>query len=288
MDHLVVMYLSDRLLSDELAPSSVPVIRSTLRRWTAFVAKPPREWTREDVLRWLGDPDLRPNTRKSMLTKLRPFCHWLMDRGYLRTDPCRSVKARAPEQGEPRDLDPEAITRLVDVLPDLRAGVIVILMLQTALRCGDLAKVDVRDIDQRRHNLHVRAKGGRGAYTHWVPIPEEAWRMVDRWLAQTGYQHGPLIRSYQAPYKGLLGPSIGKLVAGWLDDAGVKHFPFDGVSAHSLRHTCLQDIVDLTDNPRAAQKVGGHKNLRTTEDFYLIRDPPGLREAAEGRKYLTA
>jgi integrase len=287
MDHLVSMYVADRLLKDELAPSSVPVIRSTLRRWTAFVEKPPRDWTRDDVLRWLGNPDLRPNTRKSMLTKLRPFCHWLMDRGYLRADPTRSVRARAPEQGNPRDLEPAAVGKLIGVLPDQRATLIVVLMLQTALRCSDVARIDVRDIDVRRKNLHARAKGGRGGYTHWVPIPVEAWELLQRWLADTGWRSGPLIRSYQPPHAGMQGGSISKLVGGWMEDAGLKEFPYDGVSAHALRHTCGQHMLDNGAQPRDVQWMMGHKNLRTTEDNYMRREPPGLRAAAEGREYLA-
>lgn len=287
MDHLVVMYVSDRLLRDELAPSSVPVIRSTLRRWTEFVKKPPREWCRDDVLRWLGNPDLRPNTRKSMLTKLRPFCHWLMDRGYLRSDPTRNVRAKAPEQGNPRDLEPAAMEKLFGALPDQRAELIVVLMVQMALRCSDVARIDIRDIDRVRKNLHVRAKGGRGGYTHWVPIPEEAWTLIQGWLSTHGWRSGPLIRSFQPPFAGIQGMWISKLVRGWMADAGLKQFPLDGVSAHALRHTCGQHMLDLGAQPREVQWMMGHKNLRTTEDNYLRREPSGLREAAEGRVYLA-
>jgi len=222
-----------------------------------------------------------------MLTKLRPFCHWLMDRGYLRLDPTRGVKAKAPEQGDPRDLDPEHIAKLLAVVPDQRGVLMVVLMLQLGLRCSDLSRVQLADIDMRRHILHVRGKGGRGGWTHWIPIPAEAWQLITRWITANGYTTGPLVRSYQSPHAALQGHTISKMVGRWLDQPGLKGFPYDGVSGHALRHSCAQHMLDGGADTREVQWHLGHKSIKTTE-IYLRREPPGLRAAAEGRSYLAS
>lgn len=280
---MVDAYLSTRSLAGELAPSSVKVIRVVLRQWLRMAGDEPSKWTMEAAATWIQAPTLRAATAKSRLTKLRPFCRWLVDEGRLDRDPtARLARIRLPS-AYPRDLAHDEVTDLLRVLPDDRAVLIVTLMVQMGLRCGDVARIRVEDIDLRRRALHVRAKGGRGEPTHWEPIPAEAWERIWAWLLVHPHSSGPLIPSY-ATGGPLSPPWVSKLVAGWMNDAGLKGMPFDGRSAHALRHTCAQHMLDDGADPRAVQYALGHRSMRSTE-LYLRREPPGLRDAIEGRRY---
>jgi site-specific recombinase XerD len=44
-------------------------------------------------------------------------------------------------------------------------------------------------------------------------------------------------------------------------------------------------LVDAGHDLRVVQTLLGHRSIRTTED-YARRNPPGLAQAIEGRKYL--
>jgi integrase len=278
-------YLAERLLRGDLAASSAPVIRSVLRRWLRAAPAAPKDWARPHVEQWLAGPNLRPATRKSMLTKLRPFCQWLIGRGTLRSDPTLGVRLPPVPRGAPRDLSERDVHRLIAVLPDRRAVLVVILMLQLGLRAGDLARARVEDVDVRHRSLHVRAKGGRGEPTHWAPIPTEAWALLIAWLRETGHTAGPIVRSYQRPHGALTPHTVSKMVGGWMRAAGLKQLPYDGVSGHALRHTFAQDVLDECGDLRKVQFGLGHATVRSTE-IYTRREPPGLREAVEGRRYL--
>jgi integrase len=258
---LIALYINDRLAKREIVLSSAETITSVLRHWARTVDHaPPDRWTCDQVTAWVYDEAVRASTMKSRATKLRPYVRWLIRHGHLGL--------------------------LLSVCPDDRARLIVGLMAQLGLRCGDVARIRIEDIDVRRRRLHVRAKGGRGAVTHPEPITQEAWETLEPWLCGLGRRTGPLIESYQRPGRALQPGTISKLVGEWITTAGLKTFPYDGISAHALRHSTAQHMLDNGADMRAVQHALGHKSLRTTEG-YARREPAGLREAMEGRRYVA-
>lgn len=285
---LIRTYLTERLTRGEIVGSSATVIDAVLRHWSRHVDHaPPPAWTLDQVASWVHETDTRATTRKSRLTKLRPYCRWLVLEEHAPTDPTLGMARIKIPSPAARDLSVAEVATLLRACPDQRAQLIVILMAQMGLRCGDVARIRIEDLDVRRHSLHVRAKGGQGEPTHWVPIPTEAWLTLRSHLAGSRHASGPLVRSYQPPHGQLSAQSISKLVTGWMWDAGLKLAPRDGRSAHSLRHTCAQHMIDLGADLGEVQAALGHASRRSTE-IYVRREPVGLREAMEGRSYLAA
>lgn len=281
-------YLSDRIAKDELAASSADVIRTVLRQWARYVDyRAPDRWTQANVISWLDPATLRANTRKSRLTKLRPYVRWLIAEGDLEHDPTEGIGRIKTPRGAPRDMDAGEVATLLTACPDDRARLIVLLMVHVGLRCGDVARIRIEDVDAHRRALHVRAKGGRGEPTHWDPVPDEAWESLVEWIRIAGRRSGPLLRSYQRPDSALEPATVSKLVGRWIRSAGLKEFPYDGRSPHALRHTCAQHMLDRGADLRDVQYALGHRTIRSTE-VYARREPPGLRAAMEGRRYTAA
>ena len=80
------------------------------------------------------------------------------------------------------------------------------------------------------------------------------------------------------------GPVIGRpagylsrLVRAWLEAAGVKSGPYDGRSAHALRHTAASDLYDNTRDVKAVQKFLGHANVATTDRYLRAGDDTIIR-----------
>src|SRR5690606_15907415 len=71
-------------------------------------------------------------------------------------------------------------------------------------------------------------------------------------------------------------------------DAGVKHAPFDGVSAHVMRHTAASDVYERTGDVKLVQDLLGHRSLATTEVYTRGLGIERIREAIEGRDYRLA
>lgn len=227
---------------------------------------------------------LRAGSQKSRLGRLGPFMRWLVREGVIAADPTIDIAPVRDEQRPPRDMTTDEVRRLLAATPDKRGELIIMLMVHCGLRCGDVARIRIEDLDHRRRILDVRAKGGRGEITHSVPVPDEAWELVQAQIERLGRWSGPLIESYREPGHPLEAAWISRMVRRWCKKAGLKAAPHDGVSAHALRHTMAQQVLDRGASLREVQYALGHRTSRSTE-LYLRREPPGLREALEGRHY---
>lgn len=282
------LYLAHRVSRGELNPASVVTIRPMLQQWHSFAGES-SGWSEQLAVEWIhGDETLKPNTRKNRRSRLRPYTRWLFREGLIPEDIAVDLPAVKVPEPNPRDLPPEAVSQLLAVIPDERGRLIVMLMVQCGLRCVDLSRALIEDIDIRNRVLAVRAKGGGGEITHHVPIPEEAWHVLVSGPLQR-WRTGPIVRSEGLGHEGQRGISanrISVLVQEWIADAGLKSFPYDGISAHALRHSCAQHMIDGGADVRSVQWALGHRSVTTTE-IYLRREPPGLREALEGRRYVA-
>lgn len=262
----------------DFARSSADQRRALLKQWHRYAGNDPGAWTPDMVGAWVHDERCRPSYRKARLGALRPYVRWLVDEGLLERDvTSRVARVRVPP-GRPRDFTDREVKQLLRCCTG-RDRLIVLLMVHMGLRCGDVARLRVEDIDAHHQLLGVRGKGGRGEVTHEIPVPSAVWGPLIRHLKDESRTAGPLIRSLTTG--GALRPdSVGDIVARLIERAGLKRMACDGRSPHALRHTFATVLVDSGADLRLAQHALGHRTIRSTE-LYVRRQPPGLREAME-------
>jgi site-specific recombinase XerD len=186
----------------------------------------------------------------------------------------------------PRALQLDHATRVVAASKDSRTRLIVSLMLQEGLRRVEVSRALHHDIDFRKQTISIRGKGGHGDITRVVPITDETFRCLARYMEEHAISGGHLIRSHRGKHQGIAPATVSDLVLQALRDSGVKIYNGDGCSPHALRHTAAQDVLDNGGDLRQVQALLGHATIKTTE-VYLRGDVHGLREAMEGRTYAT-
>ncbi len=288
-------YLHGRLDRGELEVASAAKIATALRELERATGDGPvRRLDRRSAEAWMAETaHLKASTRRLRWGFVSQFCEWAVDEALLERNPFRTVKPPKPARRPPRALPHDAVARLLAVVPDLRGRLIVLLMVQLGLRCVEVARLEVTDVDFGARSLRVR---GKGSHERVLPITEECWDALGEYLGRHPASVGPLVRAW-SPNGGSLAcsaprassrpvseGSISKLMSGWMYAAGVKSSPRDGRSAHALRHTCATDMLNNGADLLEVRDTLGHTSVATTQ-VYLGSATGRLRSSMEGRRY---
>lgn len=282
VSELIEPYIRDRVARAEYGRDRVHAARSTLYRLSDHVGRRRLQNIGETHIEsWIASMGhLAPATRRDRLSTARMFFKWAIRKGYCKKNPAYELQIKQPRV-LPRALPRDAISAVLEHCPDTRGRLIVTLMVQQGLRCIEVARLTMGDLDWNYNTMRVIGKGG---HERILPITAETRTALDDYLHEHPAQGGPLIRSYSHCHRPLTGHYISTIVAGWMLDAGVKHKAWDGVGAHAGRHTCATDMLRRGAHIRDVQAALGHRFIATTE-VYLPFVVNGLDEAMSGRTY---
>lgn len=131
------------------------------------------------------------------------------------------------------------------------------LLYDLALRRGEVARLDVEDVDLDTGELSILGKARTQRETRSLPDPTKT--AVEKWLKVRGEESGPLFRNFDRAGKGsrLTDNAIYKIVRALGNSVGVK------VRPHGLRHTAITEALDLMGGDfRAVQRYSRHRDPR--------------------------
>lgn len=201
----------------------------------------------------------------------RAFTRWAHRRGLMTHDPgvlLASPKGRRTlpdvlSQDEARRLLDIAATEADDGTPlGLRDRALLELLYATGIRVGELAGLDIDDIDEDRRVVRVFGKGDK---ERTVPLGLPAARAVSAWRRDgRPILLGP--RSGPALFLGARGGRIDQRAVRLLvhrrvaDVAGAPD-----LGPHGLRHTAATHLLEGGADLRSVQEILGHASLSTTQ-----------------------
>lgn len=278
---LVEVYVRDRVLRGEFAPTTAESTIYILRNFARAMPEDPRKITRQDIEDWMGKPKLAPGYRRVRLSRLRTFVQWMVLNDYIPRDPSLGIKSpRTPRQA-PRGLRHSDVSKLLAAVATRRDLLMILLMVQEGLRCHEVAGIEIGDVDFEQRTLLVVGKGGD---ERLLPISEETFTALLAYLDEYPASAGKVVRSYKDGHSGLSAPYVSCEVGDIFRRSGVKRKPKDGRSAHALRHTMAHDLINQDVNLLDVQRALGHASLMTTRKYLpnIVRD---LRVAMAGRAY---
>ena len=226
--------------------------------------------------RWLGDQSQAGAARATLARRsasVRVFTAWALAEELIVADPALRLKAPKREQALPGVLQAAQVTRLLATLDDaaaegaplsLRNRAIVELLYATGVRVGELAGLDIDDLDPDRRTLRVIGKGNK---ERTVPYGVPAALAVDDWLRRGR----PLLAKGSSGRALFLGARGGRVdqrqVRAMVHDlfAGLGDTSASG--PHALRHSAATHLLDGGADLRAVQEILGHSSLATTQIY---------------------
>ena len=216
-----------------------------------------------------------------MKAAVRAFFAWAAEAGVVDDNPARSIRMHRLPRKLPVFLTTAEKKRLLKELKGrtdfsaLRDRAMIEVLLGTGIRLGELAALDMDDIDLDAKHLRVRAKGN-------VPqvkfIKTDLRTLLRRYLAERRRHGRPEMEALFLSNRDgrLCQRQIANRLAHWLRKAGIEK----ELTPHGLRHTFATHLYGATNDLLVVQRALGHSDVSTTQIYTHLVDGQ-LEEALE-------
>lgn len=291
---------SRSLVDDDRSTHTIRLYRSTaygFMRW--YVSEELRPFALDDLTptvlvgyrNYLQHQQLKAtSTVNAHIAALRAWCFWLHDRGYVLTNPAarlKSIGRQAPVA--PRGLSDRAMNALVRETQRTRYPerdyAIVQVLLQTGMRIGECAMLNMEDVILGERSGSALIRGGKGNKARTVPLNSSARQalvvysaqmlgveptikaVVNRW-PQRPSTAGPTPLWRSQKRQRLSTSAIRRMIDHLVQSCAARKLVPPETSAHTLRHTFAMHY--LKDNPGdliGLANLLGHSSLDTTRIY---------------------
>lgn len=223
---------------------------------------------------------LAPKTTQRLATALRSLLRFWHMEGLIAGSLAQSVPKVANRRAAlPRPLEPLQVAAMLSGCePDSRAGqrdlAILTLLARMGLRAGEVAGLQLEDIDWRRAEITIRGKGSR---RDRLPLPVDVGQAVAGYLRHgrpaTALDRSVFIR-IKAPHRGLTATGVTQAVA-----AAAQRVGLGTIYAHRLRHSAATSMLAHGASLTEIGQVLRHRRALTTAAYAKV-DTEALRTLA--------
>lgn len=257
--------------------------------FTAFLTGRERDLTsagRAEIEAYIVDLEARGMaraTRARRLSAIRQLYRFAYLEGWRPDDPAAPVKGPKRARALPRQLDEDAIDRLIEAAdrfardePQRRRDICLLqLLYATGLRVTELVSLPVAAVRGDPRMILVRGKGGK---ERMVPLSPPAREAITAWLElRDAADAAQAARSHRAgspflfPARGKLG-HLGRetFFVRLKDLARAAGLDPAAVSPHALRHSFATHLLANGADLRVIQMLLGHASIATTEVYTHI------------------
>jgi integrase/recombinase XerD len=240
--------------------------------------------TAADVVRWvsLDTNGLKASSVKAVATGLRSLLRFL----YVEAETARPLAEAVPagpvrrDSALPAALPPSDVQRLLRSCDRRRAMgrrdyAILMLLARLGLRSGEVAGLELDDIDWRNGEILIRGRGGR---QEPLPLPTDVGEALVGYLrrGRPSTESRRVFVRVCAPHHELHRSSIGSLVARRCERAGLPR-----VGPHRLRHTVATELLRHGASLSDIGQVLRHRSGAETTAIYAKVDHSALQTLAQ-------
>ena len=193
--------------------------------------------------------NLSPASQRTIRDRLRVFWAWLEDEGISESNPMVKMPVLRRQRTLPRVLSKEETLRLLEAVPSQRDYAILVVLLDTGLRVGELASLTRTNARPDGLTVYGKVVGPRV-----VPISPNVYELLDR----QGDKKGFWIASRGAP---LTRWGLQRIVRACMRRAG---YSLPKIGPHTLRHTFGVQYMVNGGDVASLQHIMGHTKVETT------------------------
>jgi site-specific recombinase XerD len=210
-------------------------------------------------------------TARGYVQVVKGVFSWLEEEGYVSDNPIRRVRLPKTPRYVVKPLQEDEVHNLLAAVdPRTPAGsrdlAILLLLLDTGMRLGELAGISVADGESALRDGMLRVFG-KGARERFVPVGATTQNALRRYLQlhrQDGHPQSLFLGSSRRP---LTDEGIRQVVRRMARRAGVTN-----VHPHRLRHTSAITFLRAGGDVFVLQRILGHSTLAMTRNYVTLAD----------------
>ena len=222
------------------------------------------EATRADLEAFIEheqDRGMQLRTVRTYLAAVYTFLHFLSEEGIISSELVqRKIRLRLP-QVLPKAIEPDEVRRLVSVIDTIRDRALILLLLRTGMRIGELLATKVSDVKLKEGTIVVR-QGTKNCQERIVYFSDDARQPLKAWLKQRDSRKPYLFYS-EWSYKMHYGTARWAFKK-YLLKAGLAH---KGYTLHCLRHTFASEMLNAGMRLECLQPLLGHERIEVTRRY---------------------
>jgi len=216
--------------------------------------------------------DYHINTTRFTASKIRAFCNWAEQRGYMNRVDTR--KLLPPEQfGEVKALSEEELRLLANTpcnkYPDVKD--LFMLGVYTAQRTGEIKNYTFATL----YNGKIKTRQGKTGKFIIIPLSEQALAIM-RGLKERREKEGKSTGEKDKMFSLPSDMQICRVFKVWLEAAGISR---NRVTLHNSRSTAISLLINKGVPESITQELANHADPRITAKYYRQIDDGRKREA---------
>ncbi len=227
--------------------------------------------TRQNIEEWIGheqDRCIKASTVNTRLGSLKAFLRFLIEREVLDSDLLsKKISIKVPD-ALPRAIDPDDIKQLLSVIEHVRDRAIILILLRTGMRVGELLNTIVDDVNLKERRIDIyeadKTRVGRVVY-----LSDDAMKALKTWLKIRKPHKTYLFYSRRKHRDSITYPAVRQIFIKYLEKADLTH---KGYTLHCLRHTCASELLNAGMRLECVQQLLGHSTIEMTRRYARLTD----------------
>ncbi len=205
---------------------------------------------------------LQPASIARRLSSVRSYFRFLMRKGLLETSPAEGLTLPKLPKKLPRFLVQDEAGSLMETENEsARDRAILELLYGTGMRVGELAGLQLQNLDLDEGWARVRGKGNKERV---IPIGTKAYEALRAYLKSRGLEPGGVFLNAQK--RPLTARSVQRIVKRAALKAGIVK----RTTPHTLRHSFATHLLEEGADLRGIQELLGHSSLSTTQRYTQV------------------
>ena len=212
------------------------------------------------------DRGMKPMTVRGRLGLVKAFLRYLVEEGIVSHEVLsKRIGVKVPD-ALPKAIAPEDVKALLSAIDNTRNRALVLMLLRTGMRIGELLALRIQDIDLKEQKVFIheakKTRAGRVVY-----FSADAKDALVAWLREKDPREDVL--AYGKKYESITYAAARQMFVRCLKKAGLFH---KGYTLHCLRHTFASELLNAGMRLECVQPLLGHTSVEVTRRYARLTD----------------